>query len=117
MLKHKRPISGALALRGGFPVRANPLPLWPPNFTSEELQEFVECMSHDNGSHQGRRRKIAFEEEFANYCDVRYAVAVNSGTTALDLAVKALNIPAQALVLAADYGHPSTIGTRRSITV
>ncbi len=34
----------------------------------------------------------AFEEEFARYCGVRYGVGVNSGTDALYLALKAVNI-------------------------
>ncbi len=34
----------------------------------------------------------AFEEEFAAYCGVRYAVAVGSGTDALSLAIKAAGI-------------------------
>ena len=35
---------------------------------------------------------VAFEEEFAKYCEVRYGVGVNSGTDALYLALSALNI-------------------------
>src|SRR5579871_52791 len=34
----------------------------------------------------------AFEEEFANYCDAAYAVGVNSGTSALHLALLAAGI-------------------------
>src|SRR5262249_28396607 len=34
----------------------------------------------------------AFEEEFAAYCDARYAIAVSSGTSALHLALLAANI-------------------------
>jgi len=36
----------------------------------------------------------AFEEEFARYCDVRYAVGVNSGTSALHLALLAAGVGA-----------------------
>lgn len=36
----------------------------------------------------------AFEQEFASYCGVRYGVGVNSGTDALTLALRALNIRA-----------------------
>src|SRR5437868_7218 len=35
---------------------------------------------------------VAFEEEFASYCDVEYAVGVNSGTSALHLALLAAGI-------------------------
>jgi len=33
-----------------------------------------------------------FEEEFASYCDARYGIAVNSGTSALHLALIAAGI-------------------------
>jgi dTDP-4-amino-4,6-dideoxygalactose transaminase len=35
-----------------------------------------------------------FEEEFAQYCDVKYAIALANGTVALELALKALNVGA-----------------------
>ena len=35
---------------------------------------------------------LRFEEEFAKFCNVRYAVATSSGTTALHLALKALGV-------------------------
>ncbi len=34
----------------------------------------------------------AFERDFASYCDAQYAVAVNSGTSALHLALRAVGI-------------------------
>ena len=34
----------------------------------------------------------AFEEEFASYCRARYAIAVNSGTSALHLSMLAAHI-------------------------
>ena len=34
----------------------------------------------------------AFEEEFADYCDARFGIAVNSGTSALHLALLAAGI-------------------------
>jgi dTDP-4-amino-4,6-dideoxygalactose transaminase len=38
------------------------------------------------------KETAAFEEEFASYCDVEYAVGVNSGTSALHLALLAAGI-------------------------
>ena len=35
---------------------------------------------------------VALEEEFANYCDARYGIAVNSGTSALHLALLAAGV-------------------------
>ena len=36
-----------------------------------------------------------FEEEFAKYIGVKYAVATTSGTTALDIALKALDVKSE----------------------
>lgn len=41
----------------------------------------------------------AFEEEFASYCGAKYAVGVNSGTSAMHLALKVLNLKSKVLNL------------------
>jgi dTDP-4-amino-4,6-dideoxygalactose transaminase len=98
-----------LALRGGSPVRPEPLPPWPPALdpaTASELQAWIADGARTDRHHT---RKQAFEAAFAAFCGVRHAIAVNSGTTALDLAVEALGLSSDATILAADYGHPATI--------
>ena len=47
---------------------------------------------YDNTAFSGGPFVAAFEEEFARFCGVRYVVAVNSGTSALHLAMLALGI-------------------------
>jgi dTDP-4-amino-4,6-dideoxygalactose transaminase len=98
-----------LALRGGTPVRPAPPPLWPPQLDAVQADELLDRLQYAPSSTRQHVCKSAFEKEFAVYCGVRHAVAVNSGTTALDLAVHALALPADSVVVAADYGHPSTI--------
>lgn len=44
------------------------------------------------GGYVGGAEVAEFESEFAEYCGTKYAVSVNSGTDALILALKALNI-------------------------
>ena len=54
-------------------------------------------------------RKQLFEQAFAAYCGTSFAIAVNSGTTALDLCIDALDLEPGGVVVASSYGHPSTI--------
>jgi dTDP-4-amino-4,6-dideoxygalactose transaminase len=109
MRRLRQTSEAALAIRGGAPVRAIPLPPWPPALEPAEAEELLECLRRGPDPLHRLARKRAFEKEFAAWCGVRFAIAVNSGTTALDLAVETLGLPDNAVVLAADYGHPSTI--------
>src|SRR5947207_2729094 len=43
-------------------------------------------------THNTGREITSFEHEFSDYIGTKYAVATNSGTTALHMAMKALNI-------------------------
>jgi dTDP-4-amino-4,6-dideoxygalactose transaminase len=53
--------------------------------------------------------KRQFETRFADLVGVQHAIAVSSGTAALDLAVEALSLPTGGVIVAANYGHPSTV--------
>lgn len=55
------------------------------------------------------REVEGFEEEFARYCDVRYAVAVNSGTSALFLALSALGVGAGDEVITVSQTFVATV--------
>src|SRR6202522_2817208 len=46
----------------------------------------------ESGQFVGGTENAAFEEEFASYCGARHGVAVNSGTSALHLALLAAGI-------------------------
>jgi UDP-4-amino-4,6-dideoxy-N-acetyl-beta-L-altrosamine transaminase len=49
-----------------------------------------------------------FEEQIAHYVGSRYAVAVNSGTSALDIAVQALNLPKGSEVITTAFTFAAT---------
>ena len=51
----------------------------------------------------------AFEREFAEYLDVPYALAVNSGSSANLLALAALDLPPKSRVLTSGCGFPATL--------
>ena len=51
----------------------------------------------------------AFEKEFATYVGAKYAVAVNSGSSANLLAMAALNLPKGSKVITSGCGFPATL--------
>jgi dTDP-4-amino-4,6-dideoxygalactose transaminase len=56
-----------------------------------EVLPALEAVCESTGFAQGPAAKM-FELEFAQYCEVKHCVAVNSGTSALHLAMRCLNI-------------------------
>lgn len=57
----------------------------------------------------------AFEEEFAAYCDTRHAIAVNSGTSALHLALLAAGVKAGDEVITTPFTFVATAAAIRYI--
>jgi len=57
------------------------------------------------------RETEAFEEEFAAYCDVEYAIGVNSGTSALHLALLAAGVSAGDEVITVPFTFFATVAT------
>ena len=79
-----------LAINGGKPVRDKLLPYGHQWIDEEDIKAVSEVLRSDWIT-QGP--KVAeFEEEFARYVGAKYAVAVNSGTSALHAACFAANI-------------------------
>ena len=66
------------------------IPIAKPYFGSEEQNAVKEVL--ESGILVSGPRTEAFEKNFAEYTGVEHAVAVINGTTALDVALKALNI-------------------------
>ena len=71
-------------------MRPMNIPLAKPDIGPQERQAVLEVL---NSSTLSLGPKLAeFEEKIAKYTNVRYAVAVNSGTSALHLIIRALGI-------------------------
>jgi perosamine synthetase len=67
------------------------IPVCSPSIGEKEVQRVVECLKSTWIS--GISKYVEeFEEAFAKYCNCKYGVATNSGTTALHLALATLNI-------------------------
>jgi dTDP-4-amino-4,6-dideoxygalactose transaminase len=80
-----------LALFGGDPVRAKPWPAWPDS-RQEEAQAVAEVVLSGKWWYHDGEETRSFEREFAAYHDAAFGVAVNSGTTALHVALQALGV-------------------------
>ena len=66
------------------------IPWFRPDIGNDELKE-VKNSFNSNWLTQGPKVKF-FEKKFANFLNSKYAIAVSNGTSALDIAYKALNI-------------------------
>jgi len=69
----------------------NPIPVNTPLLNGNELKYLTECIETGWISSEGPFIS-SFEEKFSNYIGCDYGIAVSSGSAALDIAIKALNI-------------------------
>lgn len=98
-----------LASQGGKPIRTRPLPLEFPgvhHMGEEEVDAVVRLVrSRSLFRHYGidlQKEVEAFESEFAQFLGASYAVAVTSGTGALNVALSALGVgPGQEVIVPA----------------
>lgn len=67
------------------------IPLFEPIINKKEHQYVLDCLKSNWISSKGKYIKL-FESEFSKYIGVKYSVAVNNGTSALHLALLALNL-------------------------
>jgi dTDP-4-amino-4,6-dideoxygalactose transaminase len=70
-----------------------PFSPWP-SFTEQEIDAVSNVLRSNKVNYWTGQEGKAFEKEFAQFCDSKYAVAVANGTLALDLALKVLDIKA-----------------------
>jgi dTDP-4-amino-4,6-dideoxygalactose transaminase len=82
-----------LALLGGEPLRKLPFTRWPL-FDDRERTQLEEVLSSTTwGGHPSPNRKASeLAARFAAFQGVRYAIPASSGTSALEVAIKALGI-------------------------
>jgi dTDP-4-amino-4,6-dideoxygalactose transaminase len=84
-----------LAILGGQPLRTRPFPAWPVFDARERVQLDDVLTSSTWGGFPSPNRKAAeFAAAFAAYHGARFAIPTTSGTSALEVALKALGIGA-----------------------
>ena len=66
------------------------IPLSKVTFEKKEITKVIEVMNSGWLTH-GKYNKI-FEQEFCKYLNVKHSLTLNSCTSALELAIKSLNI-------------------------
>lgn len=89
-------------------TRARQIPIMQPSLSGNELNYVTECVRTGWISSQGSFVK-KFEEMFANYCNVPYALAVSNGTTALHLALASLKIGPGDEIIVPDFTFAASI--------
>jgi dTDP-4-amino-4,6-dideoxygalactose transaminase len=94
-----------LALKGGKPVRNKPFPKWPV-FDEKELDALKQVL--ESGVWGAGQNVKQFEERFAAYQGAKYGVAVTSGTTAIEIALRACGIGCGEEVITTPYTFMAT---------
>ncbi|MBT5874151.1 MAG: DegT/DnrJ/EryC1/StrS family aminotransferase [Candidatus Latescibacteria bacterium] len=80
-----------LAVNGGPAVRAHPFPSWPV-FTDEDADAVRNVVLGGKWGSTAEGCVQTFERQFADYQDARHGICVTNGTTALVLALQAIDI-------------------------
>ena len=80
-----------LAINGGEPIRRNMLNYGRQTIDETDKQSVLDVLNENKYLTTGPK-VTEFENKVKEYCNVKYACAVNSGTAALHLAVHALNL-------------------------
>jgi len=104
-------VSAKLAIDGGTPVRTNPYSPWP-YFWEQEKQAVREVLDSGKVNYWTGFRGMEFQRQWAEYCGVKHAIAVNSGTSALHVAAAAACIGPGDEVICPSY---TFIGTAAAV--
>jgi len=100
-------LTSNLAIFGGAQVRTEPFPRWPM-LGDEELAAAERVIRRHNLCSALGEEVGLFEQEFAAYCGVRFAVGVSNGTTALHTAIAAAGVQVGDEVIVPPYTYYST---------
>jgi dTDP-4-amino-4,6-dideoxygalactose transaminase len=94
------------ALHGGTPVRSNFLDFSRPVISYDEKQSVIEVL--DSGWLTTGKKAAEFERNFADYIGSEFALAVNSCTAGLFLALKVLSVGPEDEIITTTNTFPAT---------
>ena len=102
---------GKLAITGGEALRKSPFPSWPAS-TEEEAQALEDVLTSTKWGGQPfpGKHSVAFAKKFAELHTVKYAQCVNTGTVAIQAALKAVGIRPGDEVIVPAYTWEGTVG-------
>src|SRR6202047_5585345 len=102
---------GKLAITGGEPLRKVPFPVWPLGKEEEALalHDVLESSKWGGQPFPGKYA-AAFAKKFAEVHTAKYAQCVNTGTVAIQAALKAIDIRPGDEVIAPAYTWEGTVG-------
>jgi dTDP-4-amino-4,6-dideoxygalactose transaminase len=102
---------GKLAITGGKPLRKTPFTKWPMA-TKEEARALDDVLKGSNWGGQPfpGKHASAFAKKFAKLHTAKYAQCVNTGTVAIQAALKAIGIKPGDEVIAPAYTWEGTVG-------
>lgn len=102
---------GKLAITGGQPIRKTPFTTWPLPSEREAhaLQDVLQSSLWGGQPFPGKYSAI-FAKEFAKLHTVKYAQSVNTGTVAIQAALKAIGIQPGDEVIVPAYTWEGTVG-------
>ena len=83
------------------------IPVAEPNIGKNEIKNVLDCLNSGWISSKGKYIGL-FEEKFAQYCGASYAVSTSNGTTALHLALLALDIKKGDEVIVPTFSYVAT---------
>ncbi|MDZ7722529.1 MAG: DegT/DnrJ/EryC1/StrS family aminotransferase [candidate division KSB1 bacterium] len=96
-----------LAVRGGEPVRTEPFPKWPI-WGDEEIDNLTTVVKNGQWGCLKGQVTEQFEQKFAKFQEAKYGIAVNSGTTALQIALMAADVQPGSEVIVPAYTFIAT---------
>jgi dTDP-4-amino-4,6-dideoxygalactose transaminase len=102
---------GKLAITGGEPVRTKRFDPWPV-YTEAERAALDDVLTHRNWGGQPfpGKHASAFAGKFAEFHTAKYAQCVNTGTVAIQAALKAVDVQPGDEVLVPAYTWEGTVG-------
>src|SRR6267378_8231791 len=102
---------GKLAITGGEAVRTAPFPAWPMGTEQEAraLQDVLESSKWGGQPFPGKHAD-AFAKKFAKLHTAKYGQCVNTGTVAIQAALKAIDIRPGDEVIVPAYTWEGTVG-------
>ena len=96
-----------LARDGGAPVFTGEFPRWP-QWGERERQNLMETLDACEWGTLGKR-VLGFADRFAEYIGAKHAIAINTGTQALELMLRGANIGRGDDVIVPPYSFAATI--------